>query len=104
LEQSPIVVLMGVGLYAQHRMYVDQIKYNREQDSKIADILSKIVPVVDGLKEGMLRSGDAQDRNLHEINSGHERIQDRLVAMSEAIAKLDITINAFMDHIKGQRK
>jgi hypothetical protein len=100
LEQSPTLIVMGVGLYTLYKAYQDQIKYNREQDKLTADILSKLVPVVDGLKEGTLRTGASLDRNLNEFNNGQERIHDRLAAMAESISKLDITISAFMDHIK----
>lgn len=102
LEQSPIAILMGVGLFTLYKAYQDQIRYNREQDKLTADILSKLVPVVDGLKEGTLRTGESLDRNLHDFNTGQERINDRLVTMTGAIEKLEVSLNAFLSHIKGR--
>jgi hypothetical protein len=104
LEQSPIAILMGVGIYTLYKAYQDQIKYNREQDKLTADILSKLVPVVDGLKEGTLRTGVSLDRNLNEFNNGQERINDRLVGMTASIDRLEIALNAFMSHIKSGRE
>ena len=104
LEEGPIAILMGVVIYAQYRQYTDQIKYNREQDKLTADILSKLVPVVEGLKEGSIRTAAHLDRNLGEFVAGNDRISDRMAAMAGAIERLEISLNAFMTHIKGGRE
>jgi hypothetical protein len=104
LQEGPIAILMGVIIYAQYRMYIDQIKYNREQDKLTADILSKLVPVVEGLKEGALRTASSLDRNLGEFVAGNDRLNDRITAMTGAIERLEISLNAFMSHIKGGRE
>lgn len=104
LEQSPIAIVMGVVIYTQYRLYIDQIKYNREQDKLTADILSRLVPVVEGLKEGALRTATYLDRNLSEFAGGNERLNDRMTAMTGAIERLEIALNAFMSHIKGGRE
>lgn len=104
LEQSPIAITLGVGIYTLYNAYQDQIKYSRGQDLRIAEILSKLVPVVDGLKEGTLQTGANLDRNLTAFDAGQDAINCRIERMTASIERLEISVNAFLSHVKGREK
>ena len=97
-----MAIVLGVVLYALYRAYQDQLKYNREQDKLTSDILSKLVPVVEGLKEGTIRTGDYLDRNLRQVKEGNDRVSEKLAAMTSSIEKLEVSLSAFMLHIRGK--
>lgn len=99
LEQSPIAITLGLTLYALYSAYIDQIKYNREQDKHIAEIMSKLIPVVEGMKFIAQDTTTKLDRNLTQFDSGTAKNADKLDRLILSCSNLEAALNMFTTNL-----